>query len=75
MTLNIRIMIHPFQRPCNLDDTFDWEEGLMNGDKEHLYHAILELWHVGEVSPEELKFLPEVYVRMAQPEDNINYFF
>jgi hypothetical protein len=35
-------MVHPSQRPCNLDDTFDWEGGLMDGDKECLYHVILK---------------------------------
>jgi hypothetical protein len=31
--------------------------------------------HVGKVNPKELKFLHEVYVRMPQPENDINYFF
>jgi hypothetical protein len=77
MTLNTKkwVMVHPSQRPFNLDDTYDWERGLTNGDKECLYHAILELWLVGEVSPKELKFLPKIYVGMAQLEDNINYPF
>jgi hypothetical protein len=28
MTLSIekKVMIHPSQRPCNLDDSYDWEE-------------------------------------------------
>jgi hypothetical protein len=39
----------------------------MDGDEEHLYHVVLELWPIGEVSPQELKFLPEVYVKMVQP--------
>jgi hypothetical protein len=68
-------MVHPSQRPCNLDDTYDWEGGLMDGDKEHLYHAIPNLWLVEEVSLKELKFQPEVYVGMMQLENNINYFF
>jgi hypothetical protein len=29
-------MIHPSQRPRNLDDNYDWEGGLMDGDEEHL---------------------------------------
>jgi hypothetical protein len=33
------------------------------------------LWHVGELGPKELKFLPEVYDGMAQFEENINYPF
>jgi hypothetical protein len=44
-------MVHPSQRPCNLDDIYDWEGGLMDGNEECLYHAIPKLWHVGEVSP------------------------
>jgi hypothetical protein len=43
----------------------------MNGDEEHLYHVVLELWHVGEVNLKELKFLPKVYVGMAQPNEII----
>jgi hypothetical protein len=66
-------MVRPSQRPCYIDDTYDWEERLMDGDKEHLYHVILKLWPVGEVNLEELKFLLEVYLRLAQPKDNINY--
>jgi hypothetical protein len=75
VTLNMekQIMVHPSQRPCNLDDTYDWEGELTNGNEEHLYHAVLELWLVREVSPEELKLLPEKYVRMVQFEDDINY--
>jgi hypothetical protein len=65
----------PSQRPCNLDDTYDWEGGLTNGDKECLYHVVPKLWLVGEVSPKELKFLLKVYVGMTQPKDNINYPF
>jgi hypothetical protein len=38
MTLSIqkRVMIRPSQRPRNLDDSYDWEGGLMDGNKEHL---------------------------------------
>jgi hypothetical protein len=75
MTLNTkkRIMVHPSQRPCNLDDTYDWEGGLMDGDKACLYHVVPELWLFGEVSIEEFKLLLEVYVGMAQLEENIHY--
>jgi hypothetical protein len=31
------------------------------------------LWPIGEVSPKESKFLPEVYVGIAQLEDSNNY--
>jgi hypothetical protein len=47
----------------------------MDGDKERFYHVVPKLWHVGKVSPQELKFLLEVYVGMAQPKKNINYPF
>jgi hypothetical protein len=65
-------MAHPFQRPCNLDDTYDWEGGLIDGDKKCLYHAVPKLWLVGEVNPEELKFLFEVCVGLVQLEENIS---
>ncbi len=68
-------MVHPSQRPWNLDDTYDWERGLMDGNKERLYHVVPKLWLVGEVNLEKLKFLPEVYVGTAQRENNINYLF
>jgi hypothetical protein len=47
----------------------------MNGDKEHLYHVVLKLWPIAEVNLKELRFLPEVYVGMEQPKDDINYPF
>jgi len=31
--------------------------------------------HVGEITPQKLKFLPEIYVGMAQPKKYINYPF
>jgi hypothetical protein len=67
MTLSIdkRIKVHPSQKPCNLDDTYDWEGGLTNGNEECFYHVILELWHVRKLSLEILKFLPKIYVGMV----------
>jgi hypothetical protein len=67
MTLSTekRILVNPSQRPCNIDDTYDWETWLTDGDEERLYHVILELWPIGEISLEELKFLFEVYLIMA----------
>ncbi len=75
MTLSTkkRVMTHPSQRPYNLDDTYDWEGGLTDGDEECLY--VPKLWLVGKISPEEFKFLPKIYVGMAQPKYNINYPF
>jgi hypothetical protein len=54
MTLSTErwVMVHPSQRPCNLDDYYDWEGGLIDGDEECLYHAIPKLWFVGKVCPE-----------------------
>ncbi len=69
------VMVHPSQRLCNLDYIYDWEGRLMDGNEEYLYHVIPKLWHVGEVSLEELKFLLEIYVGMVQPEENTNYLF
>jgi hypothetical protein len=31
-----RVMVHLSQKPCNFDDTYDWEGGLTDGDKECL---------------------------------------
>ncbi len=47
----------------------------MDGSKEHLYHVVPKLWHVGKVSLEKFKFLFEVYVGMVQPEENTNHIF
>ncbi len=54
VTLSIKkwVMVHPFQRPCNLNDTYDWARGLMDGDEIFLYHVVQELWLVGEVNLE-----------------------
>jgi hypothetical protein len=75
LSTNKQIMVNPSQKPCNFDDTYDWKGGLIDGDEECLYHVILELWHVRKVNLENLKFLPEIYVGMVQPKDNINYPF
>jgi hypothetical protein len=52
MTLSMekQIMIHPSQRPCNINDTYDWEGGLTNGNEKRLYHVVLELWHVRKIN-------------------------
>jgi hypothetical protein len=34
-----------------------------------------KLWPIGEMSLEELKFLPKVYVGMVQLDENTNHFF
>jgi hypothetical protein len=47
----------------------------MDGDKECLYHVVLELCLFGKVSLEELIILLEVYLGMVQPKHNINYPF
>jgi hypothetical protein len=48
---------------------------LTYGDDECLYHAVPKLWPIGEINPKKLKFLPKIYVGMAQPENNMNYPF
>jgi hypothetical protein len=45
---------------------------VINGDEEHV---IPKLWTIGEVDPEKLKFLPKIYVKMAQLNENINHHF
>ncbi len=55
-----------------MDDNYDYEGGLRDGHEECLYPFILKLWPMGEVNREEIKFLPKVYVGMAQPNENIN---
>jgi hypothetical protein len=47
----------------------------MDGDDVCLYYIVPKLWSIGEASPKELKFLPEVYVEMVQLDQNINYPF
>jgi len=51
LSTNKWIMVYPSQRPCNLNDIYDWEKRLMDGDKEHLYHVLPKLWPIGKVSP------------------------
>lgn len=51
--------IHPSKWPCILDDDYDWE-GLINKNEECLYKVVLELWLVGEMNLEDLKFLANV---------------
>jgi hypothetical protein len=45
VTLSIlkRAFIHPFKKPCNLYDDYDWE-GLINKNEECIYEVVLELW-------------------------------
>jgi hypothetical protein len=75
LSINKRIMVHPSQRPCNLDDIYDSEGGSTNGDEKHLYHVVPKLWPIGKISPKEFKFLPKIYEGMVQPEKNIIYPF
>jgi hypothetical protein len=53
LSTNKQIMVHPSQRPCNLDDIYDWEGGLTNGDEKHLYHVVPKLWPIGKISPKK----------------------
>jgi hypothetical protein len=36
-------MVHPSQRPYNLNDTYDWEGGLTDRDEERLYDVVPKL--------------------------------
>ncbi len=42
-------------------------------EEEQLYNAVPELWHVGEVPPEELYFLKENDYGMLQPKEKPKY--
>jgi hypothetical protein len=77
MTLSTkkRILVHPSQIPCNLDEIYDLEGRLTNGDEKHLYHVVPKLWVVGKISQEEFKFLPKVCVKIVQHKNDINYPF
>ncbi len=44
----------------------EWKE-------EQLYNVVLELWPIGEVTPEELYFKKEIDCGMSQPEDRVDY--
>ncbi len=66
-------MVHPSQRPCNLNDTYDWEGGLTDRDEERLYDVVPKLQPIGKVSLKELKFILEIYASMVQLEKNVNY--
>jgi hypothetical protein len=53
------------KKPCNLDDSYDWEHGLTNKNEKCHYQTILDLWPIGKVSLNELKFLPYIFCRMT----------
>ncbi len=48
------------QRPKNLDNEFNWEEGLSKQEEEQLYKEIPKLWPIREVVLEKLHFLLEI---------------
>jgi hypothetical protein len=45
------VNIKSLQRPKNLDNVIDWEEGLFEQEKKELYKTISKLWPIGEVAP------------------------
>jgi hypothetical protein len=68
-----RTFIFPSRRPCNLDDNHYWENGLTDNDEEHFYQIVPKLWPIGEVSPNDLKFLLKIFYGMLQPNKTFNY--
>ncbi len=57
----------------NLDNEFDWEDGLFEQEEEELYIKFLELWPIGEILPKELYYLPKINCGMLQPEEKNEY--
>jgi hypothetical protein len=39
-------MVHPFQRSCNLDDSYDWEGRLTDGNEEPytMLYQVVAYW-------------------------------
>ncbi len=68
VTLNTlkKTVIFPSRRPCNLDDNYYWENGLIDNDEEHLYQVVPKLWPIGEVSPNDLKFVLKILYGMLK---------
>ncbi len=54
------VNIKSSQWPKNLDNEFDWEEGLFKQEKEEPYKVALQLCPIKEVMPKELYFLLEI---------------
>jgi hypothetical protein len=75
ITLNTlkRTFIFPSRRPCNLDDNYYWENGPIDNDEKHFYQIVPKLWPIGEVSPNDLKFLLKIFYGMLQPNKTFNY--
>jgi hypothetical protein len=53
------------KKPCNLDDSCDWEHGLTNKHQKCHYQIIPNLWPIRKVSFNELKFLPYIFCGMT----------
>jgi hypothetical protein len=63
VTLSIlkKFFIFLSKRPCNLDNNYDLENyGVIDNDEECFYDVIIELWPIGEKTPNELNFLPKI---------------
>jgi len=56
-----------------VDDGYDWEEGLLNEEKEQLYNVVPKLWPIREMAPKELYFLKEIDCGMLQPKAKPKY--
>ncbi len=68
MSIIEKIPLKPSKRPKYVDG-YDWEEGLLNEEKEQLYNAVPKLWPVGKMAPKELYFLKEIDCGMLQPKE------
>ncbi len=68
VTLNTskKVFIFVSKKPCNLNDSYDWEHGLTNKNDKYNYQTIPNLWPIGKVSFNELKFLPYIFCATTQ---------
>ncbi len=75
VTLNTlkKTFIFPSRRPCNFNYNHYWENGLIDNDEEHLYQVVPKLWPIGDVSPNDLKFVLKIFYAMLQPNKTLNY--
>ncbi len=50
VSTNKHVNVKSYLQPKNLDNEYDWEEQLLEQEKQILYNAVPKLWHVGEVA-------------------------
>ncbi len=56
-----------------MNDNYNWENGLIDNDEEHLCQIVPKLWSIGEVSPNDLKFVLQIFYGMLQPNKTLIY--